>query len=210
MKNTLLEMRRVQFHLATGEKMMAPDIDLVPGKCIALAGAAGSGKNIILRIAAGLVKQDQGIVSRNTKRMGFIFQEGGVQSSLTTIDNLIVPLVFTGLSERDAIEQARNALAHFDLLGIQQESSSQLSAQSRMLLQYARADALGVEMLLAEEPLQGLGDKAQSKVEEWWKEGIVTGRRGAILSTTDRSVALRLDATILRIGPIPVDQKMIG
>ena len=206
----LLEMRRVELVLPTGESVMAPDMDLLKKDCIALAGAAGSGKNLILRVAAGLESAKQGIVSLRTKRIGFIFQEGGVQSSLTTIDNIIVPLVFTGLSLNEAKEQARQSLAHFDLLPIELDSSSQLSTQSRMLLQHARADALGVELLFAEEPLQGLGDKARRKVEKWWLEGLVTGRRGAVFSTTDSSVAQRLKATLIKIGSVAEDEKMIG
>ena len=80
------------------------NLDIVPGEIIGIAGGSGSGKSILLRTLMGLHQPDAGEVLLNGKAVeslgaaekaaliGVLFQEGALFSSLSVVQNIMLPL----------------------------------------------------------------------------------------------------------------------
>jgi len=144
-----------------------------PGQVVALIGASGTGKTVLLRECIGLLQPNAGSVrllgediwrlpgaqlDRVRRRIGVLFQEGALFSSLTVAQNVAAPLVeHTDLPRRlrDEVVALRIRLA-----GLPPEAAnrrpSELSGGMKKRAGLARALALEPEMLFLDEPTSGL------------------------------------------------------
>lgn len=143
------------------------------GTLNALIGGSGSGKTVLLREIIGLQrptsgnirllgtdvwKADQTVLADMRQRLGMMFQDGALFSSLTVAQNVAVPLVeHTKLSSAliDAIVRLRLRLAGLPL-DAADKMPSQLSGGMRKRAAVARALALEPEILVLDEPTSGL------------------------------------------------------
>src|SRR5579875_3244907 len=115
-----IEVRHVS--IAFGEKHALTDVSfqLGCGETLMLLGATGSGKSVLLKLIAGLLKPDSGeiiIEGQNIvplreselypirRRMGIVFQEGAIFDSLSVYENIAFPLRESGETSEDKIEQ---------------------------------------------------------------------------------------------------------
>jgi phospholipid/cholesterol/gamma-HCH transport system ATP-binding protein len=193
---------------------------------LALVGASGSGKSILLRTIIGLNKPTSGkievfgedIVALSLerqhdmrKRWGVLFQEGALFSSQTVIENIEVPL-------REMMhlpEQLMDGIAALKLsmVGLPEDSGpkypSELSGGMRKRAGLARALALEPSLLLLDEPTAGLDPIAASGIDSLickLRKGLkltafmVTHDIGTLRATADR-IAVLVDRK-LRIGTI--------
>jgi NitT/TauT family transport system ATP-binding protein len=104
-------------------QVIAPtDIDVTPGKIIALLGPSGSGKSTLLRILTGLSQPSSGTVlwhgrplAGQIPSVSIVFQSFALFPWLTVIDNVEAPLVARGIV---AIERHKRALKMIDTVGL--------------------------------------------------------------------------------------------
>ncbi len=143
------------------------------GTLNALIGGSGSGKTVLLREIIGLQrptsgsirllgtdvwKADQSVLADLRQRLGMMFQDGALFSSLSVAQNVAVPLVeHTALSSGliEAIVRLRLRLAGLPL-DAADKMPSQLSGGMRKRAAVARALALEPEILVLDEPTSGL------------------------------------------------------
>ncbi len=149
------------------------DFSLKRGEVVALIGASGSGKTVLLRECIGLLRPTEGKVrllgedlwalsgsamNQVRRRFGVLFQEGALFSSLTVAQNIAVPLLeHTRLPRalRDEVVRLRLRLAGLPL-DAADKRPAELSGGMKKRAALARALALEPELLFLDEPTSGL------------------------------------------------------
>lgn len=141
-------------------------LKLPTGSVTACMGASGSGKTTLLRIIAGLEKADTGEVIINAKKTSVIFQEDRLIPWLNVYDNLAIVC-----SDSNRIKQL------LESVGLESDSAklpAELSGGMKYRLAMARAFAYDGDLLLVDEPFQGLDEATKASViEQLWKPGII-------------------------------------
>jgi phospholipid/cholesterol/gamma-HCH transport system ATP-binding protein len=149
------------------------NLDVRRGEILGIAGGSGTGKSVFLRTILGLLPSDAGtieILGKNflqskgeeraaiERRLGVLFQDGALFSSLTVLQNVQVPMrEHLKLPQETMDELARLKIA---LAGLPANSAhkfpSELSGGMRKRAGLARALALDPDILFLDEPTSGL------------------------------------------------------
>ena len=149
------------------------DLDIAPGEFVAIAGPSGSGKSTLLHLLAGIERASAGAVTiagRSLERMserelsawrgravGVVFQFFQLLPTLTALENVMLPMDFTGAIP--ARERRPRALALLEQLGVADQADklpAALSGGQQQRVAVARALANAPALLLADEPTGNL------------------------------------------------------
>ena len=144
-------------------------------KTLALIGRSGCGKSTLLRILGGLIPPSGGKVALNgetaadtedyRKRIGFVFQQGGLFFHMSARENIALPLIKVhGLSKERAAERAQDLLCRFGLADAADKKPSQLSGGQQQRISIARAVAPKPRILLLDEPTSSLDPEYTTEV----------------------------------------------
>jgi phospholipid/cholesterol/gamma-HCH transport system ATP-binding protein len=159
------------------------DLDVYRGEVIAIVGASGSGKSVLLRSIVGLLKPAAGsvhvfgedVLTMNENEMrslqmrwGVLFQEGALFSSQTVAENIQVPLrEYTDMSQELMNEIAAVKLA---MVGLGDDAAqkypSELSGGMKKRAGLARALALDPDIVFLDEPTSGLDPIAANNFDQ--------------------------------------------
>ena len=195
-------------------------------KNIGILGASGSGKSMLLRAIAGLVKPDSGRIEVNSRvlydsekkinqlsrdrKIGFLFQNYALFPHLTIEKNIVFGL--EGLSETDKKNRASELMARFHLKGMGNRHPHQLSGGQQQRVALARAMAVQPEILLLDEPFSALDEHLRTHMMKEM-EGFLKDYTGTILYVThNMEEAYRLcdQIAILNGGQVEAfDQKRV-
>ena len=194
-------------------------VDFVPGTWTAVMGPSGSGKSTLLHCAAGLERLDSGSVwlqdtdithaseqeltALRRTRIGFIFQNFNLISSLTAEQNVALPLKLAGAAWHTAdVHQALAAVGLSSRLG---HRPRELSGGQQQRVAIARALISRPDVLFADEPTGALDSRSAAEVLTLLRD-LADRQQTIIMVTHDPAAAARADATVfLRDGRI-VDQ----
>jgi phospholipid/cholesterol/gamma-HCH transport system ATP-binding protein len=199
---------------------------LAKGETFVVMGGSGSGKTVLLRLIAGLLRPDQGQVrlfGRNIerlaeeellpirRRMGYVFQGAALFDSLTVLDNVAYSLrEHTRLGEADIRERVVHFLAKVgldgDVLGL---LPSELSGGMRKRVGIARALVNEPEVMLFDEPTAGLDPTNARLVGELISQvhtgvcdtAIVVTHDLDLTRTVADRVAVLIDGQFAALGP---------
>lgn len=161
--------------ISFGEKQVLKDVSfrLGEGETLILLGVTGSGKSVLLKLAAALLKPDSGhivIEGEDTgtlgnaglnalrKRMGIVFQEGALFDSLSVYENVAYPMRESGdHKDEDAIERAvRQVLGFVEMEDAIDKMPAELSGGMRRRVSVARAILTRPGIMLYDSPTAGL------------------------------------------------------
>ena len=210
-----------------GELEVLKNVDLTvyKGENIAVLGKSGSGKSVLIKIIAGLLKPDQGEVmvlgqeveNLSNKELdelrlhiGFSFQSSALYDSMSVYQNLAFPLTMNvkNLTKKQvdhAVEEALEAVGLEDKIN---ELPADLSGGQRKRLGIARTLILKPEIMLYDEPTSGLDPITCAEinllileVQRRYKTSsvIITHDLTCAKTTCDR-VAILVDGKFLKVG----------
>ena len=155
------------------------------GEFVSIVGHSGSGKTTLLSLIGGLTRPDSGsinidgidILSLNddelseyrNKKVSFIYQFSSLIPTLTALENVILPTIFSkkkigGESSRNLIDKAKELLS---LVGLKDKFNvypSQLSGGQQRRVAIARAFINDPELVLADEPTGDLDEDTEREV----------------------------------------------
>jgi putative ABC transport system ATP-binding protein len=177
-----------------------------PGELLAVTGASGAGKSSLLWALAGAVRPASGAVTVDGERIGsredaarrgvvIVPQGNGLASSLTAVENVVVPLLAAGVPAPEARRRAEEALLRFGLDDVGSHLVEELSGGQQQRAALARGLAARGSVVLADEPTSELdGDNREIAVAALRAEAA----RGAavVLATHDPDAAAAADAEL--------------
>jgi len=164
---------------------------------LAVAGPSGSGKSTLLRIIGGLLLPTEGRVVLDgeeagcdesslmlyRRRIGFVFQQGGLFRHMTARQNITAPLVHVhGFTQAEADERADTLLSRFGLLSQAHKRPGALSGGEQQRIAIARAIAPRPRLLLLDEPTSALDPEFTTEVLDMISELKADGIRFIIVT----------------------------
>lgn len=162
------------FHHAGNEVLVLKDINLNihQGECVVLKGVSGSGKTTLLSLMAGLDKPSSGKVlidgepisklpdlfasELRAKKIGMIFQHFNLLEHLTVRENVIIPLIPSGLRMKEIYEKVDEALKLANISHKKEVLASRLSGGEKQRTAIARALVANPNIILCDEPTANL------------------------------------------------------
>ena len=162
------------------------------GEFIAIMGSSGSGKSTFMNILGCLDKDFQGTyvldsisvekiaeekISRiRNQKIGFVFQAFNLLPNLTALENVELPLIYSGIKSKERIEIATNILEKVGLEKRLHHRPNELSGGQKQRVAIARAVVNEPAIILADEPT---GNLDSSSEEEIMKLFIELNEKGA-------------------------------
>jgi len=195
------------------------DLTIAPGEFVALVGPSGSGKSTVLNQIGGLDRPTSGQVWINDtelsasgertltrhrrQHVGFVFQTFNLLPRLTAEENVALPLMFSGVPQKERRERARALLERVGLGQRLNHRPTQLSGGEQQRVAIARALVGEPALLLADEPTGNLDTVIGAEIMALLKE--LNAERGLTLLvvTHDPEVAAFADRVVkLRDGQV--------
>lgn len=145
------------------------------GETVAILGRNGAGKTTTLRAVAGIMRRTEGSIRIGSQEilklpchrvaytgLGYVPEERGIFASLSVRENLMLPPVVLpgGIGVDDLLELFPNLRARFDSPG------SKLSGGEQQMLAIARVLRTGANLLLLDEPTEGLAPVIIKRIAE--------------------------------------------
>lgn len=181
------------------------------GEFLAIIGPSGSGKSTLMNMIGCLDRPDSGeyhldgkaigkmndndlAVIRNRK-IGFIFQNFNLLTKLTALENVELPLIYSGISAKERKEIALIALTKVGLKDRAGHMPTQLSGGQQQRVAIARALVGNPSILLADEPTGALDTRTSGEILQLMKELNETGNT-IILITHDLTIARQAERMV--------------
>ena len=204
----------------------AIDLSISQGDYVSIMGVSGCGKTTLLNILGLLdtpssgdyilsgintseMNDDEMANIRSTK-IGFIFQSFHLIPRLTAAENVEIPMILAGHSQKMRAEKVAQALARVNLTDRSDHRPEQLSGGQRQRVAIARSIVMDPEVLLADEPTGNLDSTSGSEIVELIEE-LNQGGLTLILVTHDKEIGKRSNRVIrLLDGKIISNQTQQG
>jgi ABC-2 type transport system ATP-binding protein len=146
-------------------------------------GLAGSGKTTVLRIAAGLLAPEEGIVRRLGARLGYLPEARGLYPRMRVLDQLVYLAELHGADPNEAVRDAEIWVARFGLRDRRADRVRTLPNAAQQRLWLAAAFVSSPDMLVLDEPFAGLDSATADLLASVVRERAAAG--AAVLIATD-------------------------
>ena len=187
------------------------NLNLEPGKLIAIVGPSGSGKSTLLHLLALLDKPTRGKItilgystsnlSENKKNqiirdhVSIIFQNNNLLSDFTALENVAIPLIIRNKSYNYALKKAEKFLKKVNLGHRINHFPSDLSGGEQQRVAIARTLIAETKIILADEPTGNLDYKNSQDVFSYFLK-LKEKNKIILIATHNRELAKKADYTL--------------
>ncbi|WP_295481572.1 lipoprotein-releasing ABC transporter ATP-binding protein LolD [uncultured Succinatimonas sp.] len=189
------------------------NLDIEAGKITAVTGKSGSGKSTLLHILGTLDKPTSGEIifkgqdlttlsndakaAFRNKNLGFIYQFHYLLGDFTALENVMLPSLIGGRSEKEAKEKALKILEQVGLKDRVDFHPGELSGGQRQRVAIARALCHDPDLILADEPTGNLDATNAASVFELFSSLVKEKKTTVIMVTHDETLATLCDRKVV-------------
>ena len=230
----ILETRRVEKTFSapvTGSAGVAAvrgiDLTIDAGEFVAITGASGSGKSTLLHMLGGITRptsgsvllegvdlaalDDDALAVVRRRRIGFVFQRYNLLPELSLVENVALPLVLDGRSQRESHDAAVEALQAVGMAHRAAHRPDELSGGEQQRGAIARALVVRPAIVLADEPTGALDSANSQRVMELVQALVADRGQTVVLVTHDPTVAAAARRVVrVRDGLVDCDSLSSG
>jgi len=215
----LISLKGVEKIYRSGEESVTAldgiDLEIEKGEFIAIVGPSGSGKSTLLHLIGGLdtpsggdiivdgkklsLLNDKKLSRYRNREIGFIFQEFHLHKSLNLVENVEIPLIFSGRKNRKEKlmeKKAEDVLASVELKNRLRHHPSEISGGQKQRVAIARALINNPRIILADEPTGNLDSQTGKKIISLLKRLHKEKGTTMLVVTHDREIAGHADRMI--------------
>jgi putative ABC transport system ATP-binding protein len=201
------------------------------GEYCAIMGASGSGKSTMMNIIGCLDRptaghyyldgeevanlDDKTLAHTRNRKLGFVFQQFHLLPQLTAWENVMLPMVYAGVSSEERRTRAREALVRVGLEQRLNNKPNQLSGGQQQRVAIARAIVNHPVLLLADEPTGALDSQTTQEILDIFTElnasgmtVVVVTHEAEVARVTQRVIWFK-DGQVLRSDLSPQDLSLV-
>lgn len=191
------------------EALRGVNLSIPPGELRLLMGPSGSGKTTLISIISAILTQDSGeclVANMNLnhlpdqektkyrgRHIGFVFQSFNLIPTLTTEENISIPLLINGENKTQAVEKAKQLLSDFGMADKIGAFPPQLSGGQQQRIAIARALIHEPQLIVCDEPTSFLDHDTGQKIMELLKDKVVKKGVTLIVVTHDPRIVMYAD-----------------
>jgi putative ABC transport system ATP-binding protein len=180
------------------------DLEVKTGELFMLVGPSGCGKTTLISVIAGILDHDGGsctLFSRDLaamddtertsfrgKNVGFVFQAYNLIPTLTTSENVSIPLILNGVPRRDALVRAEEVLREVGLGEKLRSLPTQLSGGQQQRVAIARALVHNPRLIVCDEPTSALDHTTGGEIMELFRREALKEGRTLVIVTHDARI----------------------
>lgn len=180
------------------------DLDVRMGELLMLVGPSGCGKTTLISVIAGILDHDSGdclVFEKNIRVMGqtektryrgvnigFVFQAYNLIPTLSTIENVAIPLLILGRGRAEALSRSKEMLSRVGLEDKLNVLPSQLSGGQQQRVAIARALVHSPKLIVCDEPTSALDADTGRLVIEVLRQTALSEDRALIIVTHDNRI----------------------
>jgi len=202
----VISIRDLHKSFGTNHVLRGIDLDVLQGENVVVLGRSGTGKSVLIKIIAGLLKADKGSVNvlgndlatinyreleQLRLRIGFSFQSSALYDSMTVRENLEFPLLRN--SKHLSVEQVNQAVEKaLEAVGLSQTINqwpAELSGGQRKRIGIARTLIMQPAIMLYDEPTAGLDPITSMEINDLINEVQKRYNTSSIIITHDLTCA---------------------
>ena len=197
-------------------------LNIYENEYVAIMGPSGSGKSTLMNLLGCLDSptsgtyilngtdvsqmEDDELAEIRNKEIGFVFQSFNLLPRYNALDNVALPLIYSGLPRAKREEKAIAALTSVDLLNRMEHRPNELSGGQKQRVALARALVNNPSIILADEPTGNLDSKTSIDIMALFEEIHAQGNT-VIVVTHEEDIALHAHRVVrLRDGLIESDR----
>ena len=155
-------------------------VNIEKGEFVAIVGPSGSGKSTLMNLIGGLDTPTKGSViidgedisrlkdSKMSKfrneKIGFVFQSFNLEPTLTALENIMMPMMFSGVGQKERKIRAFETLKLVDLSDRANHKPTEMSGGQKQRVSIARALVNKPKIILADEPTGNLDSKTGKNI----------------------------------------------
>ena len=182
------------------------------GEFCAIVGTSGSGKSTLLNMLAGLEHPTKGtiairgkhiesmtenqLVTFRREHVGFIFQSFNLMGTMTTLENVALPLTFRGMPKKERIRRAERMVRLVGLEKHKKHKPNQMSGGQQQRVGMARALVLDPDIVFADEPTGNLDSVTSAEMMNLMRNVVNKHHKTLVMVTHDNHLASYADRII--------------
>lgn len=201
----MIEVKDIRKSFGELEVLHGVSLTVSEGEIVSIVGASGAGKTTLLQIMGSLMPADSGEViidgvslaslsddalsEFRNKRIGFIFQSYHLLPEFSAMENVMMPMLISGVKRRVAEERARELLAMVSMSHRLEHKPSALSGGEQQRVAIARALVNKPAVVLADEPTGNLDSETRNDIQKLFFELRESTGQTFVIVTHDSALA---------------------